>query len=481
MNENSNKIKKIPILSYLCCLLAVSVLFTGVTFSRYSSSTSGDVASSLVPYIASYEIDNISATNFPNTAFWLSSEENKAVGTPRTVRYVMRNFEEGENGVQRINALDLQGSIRLYVPAELAQNLALQVEQVQEGATGTAVTPQYVLADLFKLKDGGTWETVKSRDYSALASEDEQLTVTGSLHEGSGSLVAQAKDEDGQGNTVTVSAFSQTVQYSVGFQRGVPTGMGSTGGAGTLLTDLQPQLFIDLEKETDYYAIDITLPEEMRFTGGAAQERTFVLYITLTEAIPQQDSDFNIEWNETDGYLQTPAAGGSVMQFSGAKVLGYHFDVKAQTYTLEGTDRKTSTTVRVTKSYGIDEAGNQYTGTASLSFSHVAPISEGAVNYVHPIENFYADMSGTEASAPADIDEAQSLYGICTNLNGTAGAYYISFSGVPDNPHHAVYGESDEKYQMSVSLSKSYPTRLTAIFVQASQSPVTGAEGEVSV
>ena len=479
MNENSNKIKKIPILSYLCCLLAVSVLFTGVTFSRYSSSTSGDVASSLVPYIASYEIDNISATNFPNTAFWLSSEENKAVGTPRTVRYIMRNFEEGENGVQRINALDLQGSIRLYVPAELARNLALQVEQVQEGATGTAVTPQYVLAGLFNIEDGGTWNTAAEENYSDLAgADDETMTVTGSLEDG-GSLFAQAAG-GAQGNSLSVSAFSQTVQYSVGFQRGVPTGMGSTGGAGTLLTDLQPQLFIDLEKETDYYAIDITLPEEMRFTGGAAQERTFVLYITLTEAIPQQDSDFNIEWNETDGYLQTPAAGGSVMQFSGAKVLGYHFDVKAQTYTLEGTDRKTSTTVRVTKSYGRSEDGTRYTGEAALSFSHVAPISEGAVNYVHPIENFY-ETNGTEASAPADIDEAQSLYGICTNLNGTAGAYYISFSGVPDNPHHAVYGESDEKYQMSVSLSKSYPTRLTAIFVQASQSPVTGAEGEVSV
>ena len=478
MNENRNKIKKIPILSYLCCLLAVSVLFTGVTFSRYSSSTSGDVASSLVPYIASYEIDNISATTFPNTDYWLT--DDRAVGTPRTVRYTMRNFEEGENGVQRINALDLQGSIRIYIPAELAGNIALQVEQVLEESTGSAVTPQYVLSDLFGAENGGVYNTADSTGYSDLAgAEEERMTVTGSLEEGN--LFAQAAAEEGrQGNSISVSASMQTVQYSVGFQRGVSTGEGDS-----VLSDLQTQLFLDLEREELYYAIDITLPEEMRFAGGEAQERTFVLYITLTEAIPQHDSDFNIGWNETEGYLQTPEEGGSVMQFNGATVLGYHFDVEAQTYALNETSpRGTSTTVRVTKSYGRNDAGTQYTGEAALSFSHVAPISEGAVNYVHPIENFYADTSGTEASAPADIGAAQELYGICTNLNGTEGAYYISFSGVPDDPHYATHteqtAEGDPTYRMSVSLSKNYPTRLTAIFVQASQSPA-GADEEVSV
>ena len=444
MNENSNKIKKIPILSYLCCLLAVSVLFTGVTFSRYSSSTSGDVASSLVPYIASYEIDNISATSFPNTNYWLA--EDRAVGTPRTVRYTMRNFEAGENGVQRINLLDLQGSIRLYVPAELAQNLALQVEQVQEDGTGTAVTPQYVLAGLFNIEDGGTWNTAAEENYSDLAgADDETMTVTGSLEDG-GSLFAQAAG-GAQGNSLSVSAFSQTVQYSVGFQRGVPTGSGSAGGADTLLTDLQPQLFLDLEKEELYYAIDITAPEEMLFEGGAAQEKTFVLFT-----------------------------------FNGAVVLGYHFDVEAQTYALNETSpRGTLTTVRVTKSYGRNDAGTQYTGEAALSFSHVAPISEGAVNYVHPIQNFYTDTNGTPGSAPADIEEAQSLYGICTNLLGEEGEYYISFEGVPDNPRYASYGDGTALYAMSVSLSKNYPTRLTAIFVQASQSPASGTDEEVSV
>ena len=479
MNENSNKIKKIPILSYLCCLLAVSVLFTGVTFSRYSSSTSGDVASSLVPYIASYEIDNISATSFPNTNYWLA--EDRAVGTPRTVRYTMRNFEAGENGVQRINLLDLQGSIRLYVPAELAQNLALQVEQVQEDGTGTAVTPQYVLAGLFNIEDGGTWNTAAEENYSDLAgADDETMTVTGSLEDG-GSLFAQAAG-GAQGNSLSVSAFSQTVQYSVGFQRGVPTGSGSAGGADTLLTDLQPQLFLDLEKEELYYAIDITAPEEMLFEGGAAQEKTFVLYITLTTAINVEGSDFNISWENETGYLTEPSAGADVLTFNRAVVLGYHFDVEAQTYALNETSpRGTLTTVRVTKSYGRNDAGTQYTGEAALSFSHVAPISEGAVNYVHPIQNFYTDTNGTPGSAPADIEEAQSLYGICTNLLGEEGEYYISFKGVPDNPRYASYGDGTALYAMSVSLSKNYPTRLTAIFVQASQSPASGTDEEVSV
>lgn len=480
MNENRNKIKKIPVLSYLCCLLAVSVLFTGVTFSRYSSSTSGDVASSLVPYIASYEIDNISATTFPNTDYWLT--DDRAVGTPRTVRYTMRNFEAGPDGsAQRINELDLQGSIRIYIPAELAGNIALQVEQVLPDSTSTAVTPQYVLSGLFNTKDGGTWNTAYEDNYSDLAgADDETMTVTGSLEDG-GSLFAQAAG-GAQGNSLSVSASRQTVQYSVGFQRGV-----SAGEDDSVLSDLQTQLFLDLEKEELYYAIDITLPEEMRFAGGEAQEKTFVLYITLTTAISVQGSDFNIPWEESVNYLTQPAAGTPVYTFNeAATVLGYHFDVEAQTYALNETSpRGTLTTVRVTKSYGRSEDGTQYTGEAALSFSHVAPISEGAVNYVHPIENFYADTSGASASAPADIAAAQELYGICTNLLNESGAYYISFAGVPDNPHYASYaGQSAEgtyNYDMSVSLSKNYPTRLTAIFVQASQTPAAGTDEEVSV
>lgn len=488
MNENSNKIKKIPILSYLCCLLAVSVLFTGVTFSRYSSSTSGDVASSLVPYIASYEIDNISATTFPNSNYWLSESADRAVGTARTVRYTMRNYEAGADGsAQRVNELDLQGSVRLYVPAELAGSIALQLEEVQPDSTSTAVTPQYVLSDLLTVADGGTFNTAASENYDDLSgAPDEEMNLSGSLNGKDGTLFAQAQGE--KGNTLSITESVRTVQYSVGFQRGVPTQ--STVEGISVITNLQPQLFLDLEKEELYYAVDITLPDEMLFEGGVAQQKTFVLYITLTHVV--SSDDFGIEWTTgaeadqtCDAYLQTPAADTEVYTFNGAKVLGYHFDVEAATYERDGAQRANSTTVRVTKAYGIDEAGTSYTGEAELSFLHVAPISEDAVNYVHPIQKFYTyeNNAYTEADdAPATIQDAQKLYGVCTNLDGTDGEYYISFAGMPDDPRYATFegqeANAATNYAMGQLLSRNYPTRLTAIFVQASES---SASGEVIV
>lgn len=498
MNEKSNKIKKIPILTYLCYLLAVSVLFTGVTFSRYSASTSGDVSSSLVPYIASYEIDNISATTFPNSNYWLSESADRAVGTARTVRYTMRNYEAGADGsAQRVNELDLQGSVRLYVPAELAGSIALQLEEVQPDSTSTAVTPQYVLSELLAEVDSGstTWNTAaepekNEQDYDDLSgAPDEVMNLSGSLNGKDGTLFAQAQGTDGEsGNTLSITESVRTVQYSVGFQRGVPTQ--STVEGISVITNLQPQLFLDLEKEELYYAVDITLPDEMLFEGGVAQQKTFVLYITLTHVV--SSDDFGIDWTTgaeadqtCDAYLQKPAAGTGVYTFNGAKVLGYHFDVEAATYERDGAPRANSTTVRVTKAYGIDEAGTSYTGEATLSFLHVAPISEDAVNYVHPIQKFYTyeNNAYTEADdAPATIQDAQNCYGVCTNLDGTDGEYYISFANMPDDPRYATYEGQETNaatnYAMGQLLSRNYPTRLTAIFVQASES---SASGEVIV
>ena len=88
MNRKIKK-KKIPILSYLCYLLVVSVLFTGVTFSRYSTATSGDLGARVSPFIASYRIDNLSSNTYTNANFWL--ENNTQQGVARYVRFTVAN------------------------------------------------------------------------------------------------------------------------------------------------------------------------------------------------------------------------------------------------------------------------------------------------------------------------------------------------------------------------------------------------------
>ena len=138
MNRKIKK-KKIPILSYLCYLLVVSVLFTGVTFSRYSTATSGDLGANVSPFIASYRIDNLSSNTYTNANFWL--ENNTQQGVARYVRFTVANHRpasEAEGAAELISDVDLSSKIRFYLPAEFADNLAIQLL----GEDGNAVMPQ---------------------------------------------------------------------------------------------------------------------------------------------------------------------------------------------------------------------------------------------------------------------------------------------------------------------------------------------------
>lgn len=543
MNENSSKLKKIPVLSYLCCLLAVSVLFTGVTFSRYSSSTSGDVKTSLAQYVASYEIDDISSTAYTNAGYWLDS--GAAQGTSRTVRFTLRNFEADKDGrAQRVSDVALNSTLRLYIPAELADNLVLQVVSVDSGNnTQTAVTPQYILGNfiyqteinygveasdpafgkydyviengsrvLRTESDNTSLNTANFIDYNALASEDEALALSGAFEEGgTGDITVTASGESG--NSLTITSTKEETQYSVGFRRGENE-----------TTDFQPQLFLDLEGEVTFYTIDLTLGDEQNFPAGIATQRTFVLYLTLAERITSLD--YQVKWDpDTAGgvdpalrpgakpqydWLNDPAEGTSVYLFNGAKVIGYHYDLAASRRTYEGgaftEDENADTTVRITKRYGID--GSTYDGTVTTAYSHVAAISESSVNYVHDIERYYTlsedgstlmlypfenmPLGGTEVYGLcsryyADLEAAGAIGddgNIPVDALDGAGVFLIGFNGTADSPLYDSYAaqtsESGQKYKIFSSLSKGYHVQMTAVFVQASESG-TAAAGEVSV
>ena len=147
--QNGKKRKPIPIISYLCGLLAVAVLFTGTTFSRYSTQISGDVQTNLSPFVASYTIQDISSTTFPNMDYWLQVNQSgdetdyRPGSVARTVRFTISNQNEND----RVSGVDLQSSIRLHVPAELGDNLVLQVEELQSCNSVERIihTPHYII------------------------------------------------------------------------------------------------------------------------------------------------------------------------------------------------------------------------------------------------------------------------------------------------------------------------------------------------
>ena len=451
--------KKIPIIRYLSYLLVVSLLFTGVTFSRYSMTTSGDSSAPLSRFHCSYEVDEISATSIPNVNYWLNNKS--AASTARTLRYSISNFKGDVTSDVAVKA-----HLRVYLPAEMARHLALQIGtmNIAEG-TVTSYTPEIVLDELITAReaDRANAQTVINTssfknyyDSGVHNAADEKLTVSGSLAESASPRTISAVNQGGSGLSFTVTASTKEAQYSLGFQRGKNE------------NDYAPQLFLDLVREMEFYTIDLYLPS-MEFPAGQPLTKMYIVYLTLTERLG--GSDFDAYWSGADAVLATtdadgkvpvennsvlinspPAAAGEAYYYNGAKVLGYHFDQTTQfeaQATAEGESPK-STTVRIQCLYDAKEGGYD------IKLFHVAPITEDSTeNYVHPIEpDGQSSIKFENGTFSGNFSK-----GTCDQNQK------IDLTNIVAHP----FTERLNAYQV---LSKSYEVNFKALFVQASESEV---------
>ncbi len=466
----NEKLKKLPVIRYLCYLLVVSILFTGVTFSRYTGTTSGNIDTSLSRFVCSYTIGDMSSTSFTNADYWLNEGSGVAMNTARTVRFTIQNYIS-ENGTERVSDVDLQSTLRLYAPAEFAGNLAIQVARVTDGGT-YAVTPQYVLKDIIYGGDGefrtsGVVKTADSDDYNDRTDcDDEELTITssfsGTQDEHAGTLTAYCANT---GNQLTITAAKEEAEYSVGFSR----------HDAEYESQFAPSLYLDLVKEVTFYTVDISLPS-MLLEGNKAESRTYVLYLTILSSY-KDNADFDAVWGENnDEYdysndyndlLKAPTSKEDEKTFNGATVTGYHFERTAQLYAKDEDGNWVSTgsdtTIRIKKEYDYENGG------ATLSYYHVAPLSQNGASVAHQITNFY-DENGTTATV-SDIASVQGLYGECLECEESG---YIYFAGITDDPFYSSYENQDaggtHDYAIGEALSKGYSTKLNVLFIQASES-----------
>lgn len=493
------KLKKIPVITYLCYLLIVCILFTGVTFSRFISATSGDATAPLSRFHAEYEITDISAVSFANGNYWLRDEGyDSSINPTRSMRYLIRNYTTAADGsAVSISDVDLNAGMRLHFPAEFADNLALQLVQVMKDGDQEVVTPQYVLRDFIytytdedsktHYGEGATFaETKKFRTewngFTTADSDDyddrtdgigevweREMTVTGGFTgdpDGnfSGTISAYAQDEAtvGPQMRLTISASMEEANYSVGFAR----------NHGSELGETEPMLYLDLKKEIPFYTVDIQVPQ-MVFKAGQQEQLEFVLFLTVIDRA--SNDDFEDKWNGADGnvnYDEYLDPAGTKL-YNGAEVLGYHFERKADVYELsdgklvpmqvDGVTQQT--TIRVTKTF-TDGGGSE------ISFQHIAPLSEDATSIVHPIENFYDSTGKPEEEIDGSfVENFHKLYGTCSN-GGQSG--YISLAGIPDSPYYSTYDDQDAagaaEFVIGEAISKGYFSQLNVVFVQASES-----------
>ena len=474
--------KKYPVFTYAFYLILVGILVTGVTFSRYSITQSGDVSTGVAAFDCSYTIEDFSSLNFNNSDYWLTagndgSGDQIAAGTAHTVRVTMKNSNNGKTSDTKV-----QAHLRVYMSSQLADNLAIQISTEQEAGTQNTYTPQIPLGELF-CDDNGAYKTYNTqtiitstdfKDYDAVGNDeagknewDEQLTVSGTL-EKNGTLVVSGQSS---GLKMTVTAQTRKVDYSVGFSRGVSS----------------TPVYLDLQRKETYYTFDITLPS-MLYTGGTENKSTHVVYFTLTDGIDNTAYWYNTEPQYADGkwYITTDAstqttqnvvpvydANGKLVEDMDTlitspsqgyyfddgkdevKITGYHFEQEA-TYT-DDNGAQISTTVRVKCEYA---EGGKY----NVSLYHVAPLSEtSAAHYVHPIKWGDDDvvlMKGVGYSADSMPFESIPT-GTCIN---SAWGKQIDISKITIDP-------IDADAPITVAVNRSYYFDITALFVQASETP----------
>lgn len=482
--------KKYPVFTYAFYLILVGILVTGVTFSRYSITQSGDVSTGVAAFDCSYTIEDFSSLNFNNSDYWLSAGNDGsggmiAAGTAHTVRVTMKNSNNGKT-----SGTDVQAHLRVYMSSQLADNLAIQISTENTAGTQNTYTPQIPLGELFyddkdnyKTYNTQTIETSTFKDYDAVGNDenggnawDEILTVLGTL-EDNGTLVVsgQRVQDGGSGLQMTVTAQQRTVNYAVGFSRGVRS----------------TPVYLDLQREETYYTFDITLPS-MLYEGEKENGSTHVVYFTLTDEIdntaywyntaPEKDGDgwyiTTDEDTETKQYvvpvyyandqlvedmdtlIKSPLQDYYYFKDGEDKVTitGYHFEQEATaTYTDENKNEvQISTTVRVKCEYA---EGDNY----NVSLYHVAPLSEtSAAHYVHPIK-----WSG-DVVLMEDVEYSKGYMpfknistGTCIN---SAGGMKIDISQITIDP-------IDTAAPITVAVNRSYYFDITALFVQASETP----------
>ena len=414
-----------PLMRYLSLLLAVTLLFTGVTFARFALYRDTGMGAGIAKFDVSYTVDGVNSLTFGNQSYWQQLAGGwYAQGGSRTVRVGMYNNSDVD---AHAHTLTMEG------PAEFWENIALQLTTVKEEsesetgyAAGEVVTTQYVLADFLRVREGGetadgstsgekhnykygdyidwdntnapvngasvgVFDTEYSDEFGQRGSIEESFQMSGGIEvTGKVTAVRQSSRDtatdstdstdsassvfSGQDLTITITKSQKEVQYSVGYVR--------KEGNTSL-----PAFYLDCKKKVPYYTIEITLPDNYTESGnpddpyfvlgakpadGSTGEADSVLvFLTWTNSVSSEDLSSDPDIALTPDKLVTVATNGD--EFNGAQVIGYHFNYNDVPATQNG--KLIETTVRM----------NKMVGETGIRWEHIASISSGEGAYPHPL------------------------------------------------------------------------------------------------
>ena len=506
MNEQMQKQfhkRQYPLVRYLGLLLAVALLFTGVTFARYATNSGIAASVGIAAFDVDYTIEGVNSTTFGNSPYWQDFNGTEwyeqGAGSARTVRIQFKN-----NG-----GVAVQPTLRLSGPAVFWENIALQIaqgtvatesgsgEQIDASSAfaGKNISTQYVFADLIKKRKEGSGTTLNGKthnyEYEGYRSWNEEefdskdsdqfgqressdhgmigetLEMSGGITaDGRGTVTAERKskynasgnlDITNAGMTMTIKAEMRKVEYSVGFTRKEANSNHSLSA-----------LYLDCEKAMPYYTIEIKAD---RLVLAPGEKKTVILFMTWTNVIhpeeltiesPEAGETGEIEWGKTQGIDWDGLLNGNENNYRGATVVGYHFNQTANVYDRDG-DQKTDTGDPITTTVRVNKRFN-----ADFTYDHVARLNENETDgaIAHAIESFYtlpeSDNSVMELVQLPVLSTIQtSYYGVC----GNDAESYISFQNLTEDP------KENGDAEITVASEIGYTTDFRVVLEQASEAP----------
>lgn len=359
-----------PLMKYLSLLLAVALLFSGVTFARYLSNDRIDSSVGIARFDATYSIDRVNTTTFGNQNYWIETGTSgddipQGAGSEITVGITLKN--NGDTSVQP--TLHLEG------PKEYWDHIALQLTTARNVAMGKVLTPQLVIGDIMNAPEESGFNTQSSKDYGSLGDEDATLALSDSVVDVNYVRTATwtvGEGENAKMNKMTITKKTDAIiDYSVGFVRQSEDAF-------------LPPFYVDCRKETDIYSIDLELPalnvDAAKSADGnrTAAEQRVVVWLTWTTDAPNNSQAANSKFWEAIADGRAPEG---VKDQSGQDIaiLGYHFDQSGVPVTNKnGQATGETTTVRVKNTFG-DTAG-----TLTTEYFHIASLDEAGEDSAYP-------------------------------------------------------------------------------------------------
>lgn len=477
MKHSQNNKQEYPIVRYLSILLAVALLFSGVTFARYALSRNESVNTGIAKYDASYTIDGVNSVAFGNSSYWMDiAGAWYEQGSARTVRVKMQNNSDVN---VRAKTLHMEG------PADFWENIALQLMTAKDDGTAeNIITTQYVLADFLRVREenpeehnyeygdyidwdaqkgandaiDGKFDTKFSDEFGQRGSIEETFLMSGGI-EATGKVTAVRQSAsytnpdqtgtpliDDEDLTITITASMKTVEYSVGFARKQENNLS------------MPAFYLDCVKIVPYYSIDITLPETAYFNMTTAENdktTSVIAFLTWTNSDPSEELKQSIAPSD----LAALANGTNTSGFCDATVIGYHFN-----YNDVPTTEGETTTVRMNKATN-----------GTITWQHIASLSEAEAEdpdgvYAHDI----VDADGDPVKWDGDGETLSGTYS-CRGQTPGASIGAVSFSaetlmGLKGDFSSKEFVKADSQDNCTAS-EKGYAVSFSVYFEQSSELP----------